>query len=133
MNKPLLLIPLVFALSLGGLALAQSASEDLDLDAIRARAAEHAGDAEALATAVRERADVLAEDARSTQGAAQANRAAYARSVGADLSKDPLDFDAMVRAQAQAEAASLSEGPRFIAFVSLSMPRPMASRQQGIC
>ena len=67
-----------------------------DLDAIRARAAEHAGDAEALATAVRERADVLAEDARSTQDGAQANRAAYARSVGTDLTDGPLDFDAMV-------------------------------------
>jgi len=122
MNKSLLLVPLVLALSLGGLALAQSASDDLDLDAIRARAAEHAGDAEALATAVRERADVLAEDARSTQNGAQANRAAYAQSVGTDASDGVLDFDAMVRAQAQAEAASLSEGPRFIAFASLSMP-----------
>lgn len=122
MNKSLLLISLVLALSIGGLALAQSASGDLDLDAIRARAAEHAGDAEALATAVRERADVLVEDARSTQDAAQANRAAYVESVGTDLTSDPLDFDAMVRAQAQAEAASLGEGPRFIAFASLSMP-----------
>lgn len=122
MNKPLLLIPLVLALSLGGLALAQSASDDLDLDAIRARASEHAGDAEALATAVRERVDVLAEDARSTQDAAQANRAAYAQSVGTEASDGVLDFDAMVRAQVQAEAASLGEGARFIAFVSLSMP-----------
>lgn len=122
MNKSLLLIPLALALSLGGLALAQSASDDLDLDAIRARAAEHAGDAEALATAVRERADVLAEDARSTQNGAQANRAAYVESVGTDLTNHALDFDAMVRAQAQAETASLSEGPRFIAFASLSMP-----------
>lgn len=122
MSKPLLLVPLVFALSIGGLALAQSASGDLDLDAIRARASQHAGDAEALATAVRERADVLAEDARSTQDAAQANRSAYVESVGTELSEGTLDFDAMVRAQAQAEAASLSEGPRFIAFASLSMP-----------
>jgi conjugal transfer pilus assembly protein TrbC len=122
MNKPLLLIPLVLALSIGGLALAQSASDDLDLDAIRARAAEHAGDAEALATAVRKRADGLVEDARSTQDGAQANRTAYVRSVGTDLTNHALDFDAMVRAQAQAEAASLSDGPRFIAFASLSMP-----------
>lgn len=122
MNKPLLLVPLVLAVSLGGLALAQSAPDDLDLDAIRARASQHAGDAEALATAVRERADVLADDARSTQDAAQANRAAYARSVGPDLTNHALDFDAMVRAHGQAEAAALGEGPRFIAFVSLSMP-----------
>lgn len=123
MNKPLLLlIPLALTISIGGLALAQSASGDLDLDAIRARASEHAGDAEALATAVRERADALAEDARSTQDAAQANRAGYAESVGTSHTGDPLDFDAMVRAQAAAETASLGEGPRFIAFASLSMP-----------
>ena len=122
MNKPLLLVPLALTLSLGGLALAQSASGDLDLDAIRARASQHAGDAEALATAVRERADVLAEDARSIEDGAQANRAAYAQSVGTEGSDGVLDFDAMVRAQAQAEAASLSKGPRFIAFASLSMP-----------
>ena len=64
----------------------------------------------------------LAEDARSTQNGAQANRAAYVESVGTDLTNHALDFDAMVRAQAQAETASLSEGPRFIAFASLSMP-----------
>lgn len=122
MKEPLLLIALALAVSIGSLALAQSASENLDLDAIRARATEHAGDAEALATAVRERADALAEDARAAQGAAQANRAAYAESVGTSLTDDPLDFDAMVRAQAAAETASLGEGPRFIAFASLSMP-----------
>jgi conjugal transfer pilus assembly protein TrbC len=122
MNKPLLLISLAAAVSIGGLALAQSASDDLDLDAIRARAAEHAGDAEALATAVHERADALAEDVRSTQDAAQANRAAYAETVGTGLTGGPLDFDAMVRAQAQAQPASLGEGARFIAFASLSMP-----------
>ena len=122
MNKPLLLLPLAVAVSIGGLALAQGSPDKLDLDAIRARASENAGDAEALATAVRARADALAEDARSTQDAAQANRAAYAESVGTSPTGDPLDFDAMVRAQAQAEAASLGERPRFIAFVSLSMP-----------
>lgn len=122
MNKPLLFLPIALAASIGGLALAQGSPDDLDLDAIRARASEHAGDAEALATAVRERADALAEDARSTQRAAQANRAAYAESVGTELSNEPLDFDAMVRAQAAAETASLGEAPRFIAFASLSMP-----------
>ena len=122
MKKPLVLLPLALAVSIGGLALAQGSPDDLDLDAIRARASEHAGDAEALATTVRERADALAEDARRTQGAAQANRAAYVESLGTNASDAPLDFDAMVRAQAAAETASLGEGPRFIAFASLSMP-----------
>ena len=39
MNKHLLLLPVGFAVTLGGLALAQSAPEGIDLEAIRERAA----------------------------------------------------------------------------------------------
>lgn len=127
MNKRLLLIPLILAISAGGLALAQSAPEELDLEAIRERANEHAADAEALATSVRERADTLAQEARTTQADADANRAAYAQSVVAAPSEGALDFDGMIAAQAAAETASLGQGPRFIAFASLSMP-PAALR-----
>src|SRR5690606_23211629 len=42
MNKLLLFVPVGLALSLAGLALAQSAPEGIDLDAIRERAGEHA-------------------------------------------------------------------------------------------
>ncbi len=122
MNKSLLLIPFALAASIGGLALAQSAGDELDLDAIRARAAQHAADAEALATSVRERADALTEEARATQSNAQTNRSTYVQSVGAGDSAAALDFDGMVRAQAEAERASIGTSPRFIAFASLSMP-----------
>ena len=122
MNKHLLLLPVGLAVTLGGLALAQSAPEGIDLEAIRERAAEHADDAQALSTNVRQRAEVLTEDAQAIQAQAQANRAAYADSIKAIETDAVLDFDAMIAGQAAAEKASLGGAPRFIAFASLSMP-----------
>jgi len=72
MNKHLLLLPVGLAVTLGGLALAQSAPEGIDLEAIRERAAEHADDAQALSTNVRQRAEALTEDAQAIQAQAQA-------------------------------------------------------------
>jgi len=119
--------PLLVAISLltaAGFAAvaAQDTDSELDLEEIRARAGEFTEDAEALATSVRSRAETLVEDARSTQSEAQANRAAYVASVGAESSGEVLDFDAMVRDQAAAERSALGTSPRFIAFASLSMP-----------
>jgi conjugal transfer pilus assembly protein TrbC len=122
MSRLLLFIPLGFALTLGGLALAEDGSGDLDLAAIRARASEHQADAEALARQVRMRAEALAEDAQTVRTAAGQTRAAYAASTAPDGDGGVLDLDAMVRAQAAAERASLGDTPRFIAFVSLSIP-----------
>ena len=103
---------------------AQDAPPDLDLAQVRARASEHAQDAEALATSVRTRADTLAEDARTTQQAALDNRAAYAKEAQATADAGPLDLDGMIRSAADAEVAAMGEAPRFIAFASLSMPEP---------
>ena len=119
--------PLLVAISLltaAGFAAvaAQDTGPELDLEEIRARADEFTEDAEALATTVRSRAETLVDDARSTQSEAQANRAAYVASVGAESSGEVLDFDAMVRDQAAAERSALGTSPRFIAFASLSMP-----------
>ena len=119
--------PLLVAISLltaAGFAAvaAQDSDPELDLEEIRARAGEFTEDAEALATSVRSRAETLVEDARTTQGEAQANRAAYVASVGAESSGEVLDFDAMVRDQAAAERSNMGTSPRFIAFASLSMP-----------
>src|SRR3546814_18156579 len=80
MNKHLLLLPVALAVTLGGLALAQSAPEGIELEAIRERAAEHAADAQAPSTNVRQRAEALTEDAQPIQGKAQANRATNADS-----------------------------------------------------
>jgi conjugal transfer pilus assembly protein TrbC len=123
MNRKLLLIPLGLALPLAGLALAQSAPDGIDLDAIRARSAEHAEDAAALAATVRERAEAVHDDALQIQDQAQAAGARYADKLPPKAkSTDFFDFDAMVRERAEAEKAPLGESPRFIAFASLSMP-----------
>ena len=122
MNKHLLLMPVGLAVTLGCLALAQSAPEGIDLEAIRERAAEHADDAQALSTNVRQRAEALTEDTQAIQAQAQAHRAAYADSIKAIETDAVLDFDAMIAGQAAAEKASLGTAPRFIAFASLSMP-----------
>ena len=126
MNKTLLLIPLALGLTAGGLALAQSAPDGLDLEAIRARAAEHAADAEALATAVRKRAEDLSTEAQDVSAAADRNAQGYAASLPAKAPavEETFDFDAMIREQAVAQKEGLGERPRFIAFASLSMPAP---------
>ena len=95
---------------------AQDASPELDLAEIRARASEHTKDAEALATAVRTKADALAQDAKQIQQEANDNRAGYAATAQAAVDEGPFDLDGMIRAQADAEAASLIETPKFIAF-----------------
>jgi conjugal transfer pilus assembly protein TrbC len=117
----LVVIALVTAAGFAAVA-AQDTDPALDLEEIRARAGEFTEDAEALATSVRNRAETLVDDARTTQSEAQANRAAYVASVGAESSGEVLDFDAMVREQAAAERSALGTSPRFIAFASLSMP-----------
>src|SRR3546814_20184455 len=119
MNKHLLLLPVALAVTLGGLALAQSAPEGIDLEAIRERAAEHADDAQALSTNVRQRAEALTEDAQTIQAHAQAHRAAYADSIEAIETDAVLDCDAMIAGQDATEQAPLGGAPRFIAFASL--------------
>lgn len=122
MNKLLIFLPVGLTLSLGGLALAQSDPDGIDLESIRERAAQHTEEAQALATNVRERAEALTEDAQGVQVQAQANRASFADSITVTEMDAVLDFDAMIAGQAAAEKASLGESPRFIAFASLSMP-----------
>ncbi len=119
--------PLIVGISLATAAAfaavsAQESDPVLDLEAIRARANEHAADAEALATSVRVRADALAASAGAMRDDAQQARAAYAADAEPSDNAGTLDLDAMVRAQAEAERASLGQSPRFIAFVSLSLP-----------
>jgi conjugal transfer pilus assembly protein TrbC len=101
---------------------AQESYPGLDLEAIRARAGEHTADAEALATNVRTRANALAESARETSDEARQARTSYAADVVPNGQAVTLDLDAMVRSQAEAERTLLGQSPRFIAFVSLSLP-----------
>lgn len=111
-------------------AAAQTADPNLDLDAIRARAAQEAGEADALAATARARAEQMTRDAKTSAAEAEAHGRRFAGEARKSARPDPaqtFDFDAMV-AQAGAMAGeSMGEAPRFIAFASLSMP-PAALR-----
>ncbi|WP_420607468.1 type-F conjugative transfer system pilin assembly protein TrbC [Novosphingopyxis sp.] len=124
--KKLLLPALILGTGLGGLALAQTAQDTgLDLEAIRADAAEHQAEAEDLASTVRQRAERLREDSRNVEDDARANAARYAASLSKrPMAKNgaPFDFDAMVLGAAETAKADFGSAPRFIAFASLSMP-----------
>jgi conjugal transfer pilus assembly protein TrbC len=104
---------------------AQTADQDIDLEAIRARAREQSADAQHLAAAARKRAQDMAADAQQSTQAAQANGATYAKAVraaSAEPSKVAFDFDTLVAETATFDGARMGEAPRFIAFASLSMP-----------
>lgn len=104
--------------------------QDIDLGAIRARAAEQAGEADALAASARARAEQLAREARTSAADAQSHGRRFASE--AQKSSRPgrsqaFDFDAMVADAGTMAAENLGEAPRFIAFASTSMP-PAALR-----
>ena len=137
--KPLLikaLIPGLAYLAAGVLAFAvaaQEVPEGLDLAAIRARARDHAADAEALAATVRARGQVVAEDARDTAAAGEANGRRYTgaarqaaqttvASSAHPRSPETFDFDRLVADAGSMAETRMGEAPRFIAFASTSMP-----------
>lgn len=127
------LIPLLLAAAAcAGLAAAASAqialpggSTDLDLAAIRARAAEAAADAEALAREARARAEAVRSEATTTRDAGLERGRRYAseaRGAQAPKKDEPFDFDAMVARAGESARVGLGEAPRFIAFASTAMP-----------
>ncbi|PEQ10344.1 type-F conjugative transfer system pilin assembly protein TrbC [Novosphingobium sp. PC22D] len=127
------LIPLLLAAAAcAGLAAAAGAqialpegSTDLDLAAIRARAAEAAADAEALAHEARARAEAVRSEATTTRDAGLEHGRRYASEARGAQEPDndaPIDFDAMVAHAGEAARADLGQAPRFIAFASTAMP-----------
>ena len=115
---------LVAASAVIGSAFAQTTDPGIDLAAIRARAADQTGDAEALAASARERAKAVTSEAASTSEAGQTNGRAYAQTAvrSASGTEPVLDFDRMVADAGDMAKQGLGEAPRFIAFASLSMP-----------
>ena len=116
--------------AVGG-ALAQTALPEIDLAAIRARAAEQSQDAEALAARARARAKQVTGEASASAGEAEANgrrytSAAQQRPNAGDAAT--FDFDRMVADAGEMAKGGLGEAPRFIAFASLSLPE-VALRQ----
>ena len=111
-------------------AAAQTPEQDLDLEAIRARAAEQAGEAHALAASARARAEQLAREARTSAADAQAHGKRFASEAPKSVRPDPaqaFDFDKMVADAGTMASEGMGEAPRFIAFASTSMP-PAALR-----
>lgn len=112
--------------AVAGLA-AQSGETELDLAAIRARAAEAGADAKALSDTARARAAELHESAQETKQAGEANGKLYAGSATTTAlpsADQPFDFDRLVADTADFDEARIGEAPRFIAFASMSMPVP---------
>ena len=106
-------------------AFAQGAPEAIDLEAIRARAAAHAADAEALAATVKARGAALTETARDTATQAESNGRAYSQAVkdaARPRSGDTFDFDRLIADAGAVAAQDLGSAPRFIAFASTSLP-----------
>ncbi|QGY80756.1 type-F conjugative transfer system pilin assembly protein TrbC [Sphingorhabdus lacus] len=129
MKHPFLLA--TFTLSIGTAAVAglaaQSAETELDLAAIRARAAEAEPDAKALSDTARARAAELHESAKASAQAGEANGSRYASAAKAAPRPSPglpFDFDRLVADTADFDEAQIGEAPRFIAFASVSMPVP---------
>lgn len=129
MKHPLLLA--IFTCSIGTAAVAglaaQSAENELDLAAIRARAAEAKPDAKALSDTARARAKELHESAKASAQAGEANGSRYASTAKAAARPSPdqpFDFDRLVADTASFDEAQIGEAPRFIAFASVSMPTP---------
>jgi len=114
--------------ALGG-ALASPSDPGIDLEAIRQRAADQTGEAEALASTARERAKTLTADATSSAAGAKANGRTYAGQTPRPATTgSAFDFDRMVIDAGDMAKDGLGEAPRFIAFASLSMP-PQSLRQ----
>lgn len=109
--------------ALGG-ALAQPSTPDIDLEAIRARATNEAGEADALAAQARARASAVTAEATTSAQDGKANGRRYAHEPKPrGQSGDPtFDFDRMVVDAGDLAKQGMGEAPRFIAFASLSMP-----------
>ena len=111
--------------ALGG-ALAQTAAPDIDLEAIRARAASEVGEADALAAQARARASAVTAEATASAQDGKSNGLRYAdEPKPRPKPGDPtFDFDRMVLDAGDMAKQGMGEAPRFIAFASLSMPAP---------
>ena len=134
---PLLLGSLGVALVALAIAMASAAqtAPNIDLAEVRARANVYAEDAAAFANSVPERGDALREIAADVRDEARTNRDRYAGRLAttADYADgDTIDatfnFDRLIVDASAAEKASFGDAPRFVAFVSTSMPAASLKR-----
>lgn len=109
------------ALGLAGGSGAQTV-DGLDLAKVRERARLSPEDAEAFGSVIARRGEALKAQAVESAAAARANATRHARTAATSIRPgDAFDFDAMVAAAGR-EVKSAEDGPRLVAFASLSMP-----------
>lgn len=126
--RTILVASIALASLAGGAALWAQTADDLDVEAVKARAAAMAADAEAFVAHVKDRGDALREEATST---ADAGRENLKHLSPADLpagSKGAVDFDELVAGAVGNLDAPRGQAPQFIAFASLSMPEESLKR-----
>jgi conjugal transfer pilus assembly protein TrbC len=102
--------------------------EGVDIQAVKARVAEMASDAELFVEHVKDRGDQFREDATSVREDGIDN---MRRVATAELPKGPtgaVDFDELVQGAAANSRAPAGDAPQLIAFASLSMP-PQSLKQ----
>ena len=101
--------------------LAQSV-EGVDIQAVKARAAAMASDAEIFVEHVKDRGDQFREDAATVRDGGTDN---MRRIATAELPAGPtgaVDFDELVQGAAANASTPAGDAPQFIVFASLSMP-----------
>lgn len=126
--RAILFASIILAGLAGGATLLAQTSDELDIQAIKARAAAMAADAETFVAHVKDRGDALREEATST---AEGGRENLKRLAPADLPTGPkgvVDFDELVAGAVGNLDAPRGQAPQFIAFASLSMPEESLKR-----
>lgn len=101
--------------------LAQTVDE-LDVEAVKKRAADLQADARAFVDQVKDRGDAFREEAAEARASGMDN---MRRVAAADLPRGPdnrIDFDEIVEGAASNAAVPGGDAPQFIVFASLSMP-----------
>ena len=134
---PILIGSLGVALVALAIAMASAAqtAPNIDLAKVRARANVYAEDAAAFAETVSKRGDAYREDAADVGDGARTNRDRYADRLATttdgadgDTADSTFNFDRLIVDSSAAEKASFGEAPRFVAFVSTSMPAASLKR-----
>lgn len=126
--RRILIISGALAGFVGVSALLAQTTDEIDVQAIKARAAAMAEDAETFVAHVKDRGDALREEATAT---ADGGRENLRRLSPADLPVGPkgvVDFDELVAGAVGNIEAPRGQAPQFIAFASLSMPEESLKR-----
>ncbi|TCM28097.1 MULTISPECIES: type-F conjugative transfer system pilin assembly protein TrbC [unclassified Novosphingobium] len=98
--------------------------DGLDLDAIKRRSSEAAGDADAFVAQVQNRGDAFREDALAAQSQGTDSLSGLTAKHVPQNGEGPVDFDEIIEGASQNVAARKGEAPQLIVFASLSMPPP---------